>query len=157
MLILKLGIHTITIIGLFLSLFGILGFFRDKKRISLYETIKSDLKVSLDHPGANKFIKYFVLTNPYYKNFDLSEIETITVRALGLGSITNNRNDTQLLAGQVVLKRHNGQTSRNICSIEELRSWSEETLFWKWFAWILLAIGISLETIVFACEEFFSQ
>jgi hypothetical protein len=158
LLITKTIFHAITILGLLLSLFELLGFFKDKDKVFFYETLKKDLEVKLDHPGTKKFIKDFVLNNSDYRNVDLSEIEKITVRALGIGPANDDRkNATQMIAGSVVLKRMDGKVSKNLCTIDELRAWSEQSLFWRWFAWIILATGVVLDTIVFIFENFFKK
>jgi len=158
LLIIKTIVHAIVIIGLLLSLFELLGFFKDKDRISFYETLKNKLEVNLAHPGTKKFIKDFIEDNPDYLNVDFSEIEKITVRALGLGPANDDKkNETQMMAGHVVLKRINGKVSKNLCSIDELRTWSEQSPFWRWFSWIILAIGVVLETSIFLFEEFIKK
>jgi len=47
-----------------LSLFELLGFLKDKDRVSFYETLKKELEVKLDHPGTKKFIRDFIEDNP---------------------------------------------------------------------------------------------
>lgn len=158
MLILKTIVHAIVITGLLLSFFELLGFFKDKDRISFYQTLNNHLEVKLDHPGTKKFIKDFIKDNPNYRNVDFSEIEKITVRALGLGPADDDKkNATQMIAGHVVLKRKDGKVSKNLCSIDELRTWSDQSPFWRWFFWVILAIGVLLETIIFCFEEFLKK
>jgi len=144
--------------GLLLSLFELLGLFKDKERLSFYQTLKNNLEVKLDHPGTKKFIKDFVKDNPNYRNTDFSKIEKITLRALGLGPPNDDRkNSTQMIAGHAVLKRIDGKVSQNLCSIDELRTWADQSPFWRWFSWIILAIGVLLETIIFLFEEFLKK
>lgn len=158
MLIIKTIFHAIIIFGLLLSLFELLGFFKDKERVNFYETLKRDLEVKLDHPVTKKFIKDFVLKNSDYRTMDLSEVEKITVRALGFGPANDDRkNSNQMITANVVLKRKDGKVTKNLCSIDELRAWSEQSPFWKWFAWSLLAIGVILDTTVFIFENFFKK
>ena len=157
MLILKTIIRAIVIIGLLLSLFELLGCFKDRERMSFYKTLKNELEIKLEHPGAKKFIKDFIKDTDY-SNEDFSKIEKITLRAFGLGHANDdNKNATQMIAGHVILKRIDGKVSRNICSIDELRMWSDQSPFWRWLSWIILATGVVLETIIFLFNEFFKK
>lgn len=146
------------IIGVLLSLFELSGFLKDKDRISFYETLNNELEVKLDHPGTEKFIKDFIEDNPDYRNVDFSKIEKITIRALGLGPAhDNSKNSTQVMAAHIVLKRIDGKVSQNLCSIDELRTWSEQSSFCRWFSWIILAIGVVLDTSIFLFEAFIKK
>ena len=155
---LKTVVHAIVIIGVLLSLLELLGFLKDKDRTCFYQNLRSKLEASLDAPGAKQFIKDFVESNANYRNVDLSQIEKITVRALGLGPADDERgNATEMMAGHVVLKRKDGKLSQNLCSIDELRSWAGESPFWRWFCWVILAIGVTLGAIIFVFEEFIKK
>lgn len=157
-MILKTVVHGILIIGVLLSLFELLGFLKDKDRTCFYQDLRSKLEASLDHPGAKQFIKDFVESNANYRNLDLSQIEKITVRALGLGPADDESgNATEMMAGHVVLKTKDGKLSKNLCSMEKLRSWAGESPFWRWVCLVIVAVGVALGAIIFVFEEFIKK
>lgn len=127
-----------------------LGCFEDKDRISFLKEIETKNECSFEHPGAQKFLNSFVFGNPDFKNIDKSGIKTITIHAIGYGPESSE--NATIISGYLILKNFEGKVTRKICSMEELREWTKQTPFWKWFAWSILAVSVLLGTIVFILE-----
>lgn len=147
MTIIKIIIHFFMVVGLILAVGDLLNWYKDSDRISFFQIISDNHKCPPDHPGAQKFLKSFLYNLPLAEERN-KKIENIIFT--GLFEKGGGRQAT--LSGSIKIKTTDGYVSKELCSFNELRSWSKEAPFWKWIAWSFLAIGVILETIIFVVE-----
>ncbi len=157
MLCIKIILHVLAIVGLLFSLCEMLGFFADKDRTDFLKIIKDKLECSKDHPGARKFIRDFVLKNPEYRNVNVSmeEVEKIIYVGtwLGTSSKETGRYVDEIMSGSLKMKNIHGESTKSLCTFEELRNWSTEAPFWKWLGWAMVAVSVFLGIVLLVIEE----
>ena len=150
----KVVFHLVTIAGLVISLGELSGCIKDQDRRDFYQIIKDKKECSLDLPGAQKFMNSFVYNNKNYSTIDKSKIEKIIYTGLLQGpSGTNNLSVHEIIGGGIKLQNIEGKVTKELCSFEQLRVWSEEAPLWKWGGWIMVAVGVLLTIIIFIFEE----
>ncbi len=146
--IIKIIIHFFAVVGLILILGNLLNWYKDSDRISFFQIINNNHKCPPEHLGAQKFLKSFLYAWPLTEEEKTKVIENIIFTGLfekGSGRQAN-------LSGSIKIRTQDGYVSKELCSFEELRSWSKESPFWKWLGWWILAVSISLETFIFIIE-----
>ena len=147
MVIVKATIHFFAIIGLFLSLGDILGWFKDKDRMAFCRIIKQERKCSPEHPGAQKFLQtfFYPLANEEEKNKPIERIQYVGLFQRG-GTINS------ATSGNIIIVNQMGEKTPDLCSLFELYSWSNEAPFWTWTGWCILASSVVFGIIIFIIE-----
>lgn len=157
MLWIKIVLIILALIGLLISLGQMLGWFRDADRVALLRVIEKDLKCHKDHPGAMKFINRYLLKNPEYKQLDINANEIAEVAFVGNWHGQAGEGEAKcvdaIFSGVIKLRSTKGDVTRPLCSYEELKDWSRESPFWKWFGWGLVATSILLSIVLLVLEE----
>lgn len=148
MIVIKIIIHSLEVIGLTLALGDLLNWYRDQDRISFLQIINRDHKCPPNHPGARKLLRTFLYSKPMAEEEKNKAIENI----IFTGLFEKGGNQQTVLSGSIKVKTQDGYTSKELCSFDELRSWSKEAPFWKWFGWSILATGIVLQIFIFIIE-----
>lgn len=156
MLNIKIALAFLAVVGLFISLGEMLGWFRDKDRLALVAVIQEKLECPKDHPGAAKFINDFVLSNPDYTGIDIgAEVDKVVFVGLWLGDSADQtgRHVDSLTSGTLKLKSHEGHVSKALCSLQDLKDWSKQSPFWKWLGWGIVAGSVALGIVLLIIEE----
>ena len=156
----KFTLSILAIFGLLIALGELLGRFKDQDRIDFANAIGRDMKCTIDHPGAIIFIRDSTIKNPIFKELDIKkEIESVVFIGLLIGG--NNSDSAfqvnSITAGDIVLRRTNGQLTIPLCSYEDMKRWSKETPLWKWLGWGIVAVSVLLGLILLIIEEFISK
>lgn len=156
MLSIKVSLLICAVAGVLISLGEMLGFFKDKDRISFFKTIKNNLECDKNLPGARKFIKHFVFRNPDFKGIsqkEIEEAEKITFVGTFMADPENKRPVDGILSGNIKLKNSRGKANLNLCSFEDLKKWSQKSPFWQWLGWSIVAISVVLSIILLIIEQ----
>lgn len=148
MLILKFIIRIAALSGLILVLGDNLGWFVDEDKIEFLEIISEKLESIPEHEGARKFLKSYLYPLPATREEKNKPIDKI----IFVGTFQKRGDYKEIVSGVIKVRNTQGETTKALCTYSELRSWSKESFFWKWAAWLILAISIFAETIIFIFE-----
>lgn len=157
MLYIKITLALLSVLGLLISLGVMLGRFKDKDRLSFIKIMEKQLECPKDHPGARKFINYFVFSSPDFKNIeiDVTEIEKVVFVGTWSGTSSDEigRHVDSIASGSLKLKSYNGKVTKSLCSFEDLKDWSKEVPFWNWLGWGVVAASVFLGIVLLVIEE----
>ena len=153
MLHIKIVLSILGVIGLLISLGEMLGRFRDQDRVDFVETVERHLECPKDHPGAKKFINDFVHANPDYKSIEIDMTEVEKVVFVGTWTGKTGRHVTSVISGDLKLRAFNGQVTKPLCSLNDLRDWGKEFPFWKWLGWGIVAASVFAGIVLLVIEE----
>ncbi len=149
----KVSLHILAVIGVFLLLGENLEFFKDKDKEDLFNIIKAKSEISIRHPGAQKFWEAFILKNPKYKNTPFDGVDKIIVKGMQLiNPHSKDLSEEKVVSGLIKLRNTDGKVSPVICSYDDLRKWSRHNSFWSWVSWSLIAISVLFQIVLFIIE-----
>ncbi|MDB9822893.1 hypothetical protein OAC89_04255 [Deltaproteobacteria bacterium] len=142
-------IHLLGIVGAVIVLGDMLQWFVSPERTEFVKIIASEHKCSADHTGAAVFIDEYV----YKKAPNLEGDDRVSeVIYTGLFTAVPGQKPDANIGGSIKVRSIGGKVSKSLCTFEELKSWSKDTLGWRWFGWSLLVFGILLNLIIYFTE-----
>ena len=143
----KIIIILIAFIGLFMALFENIGWFVDSEKESFVKIISQKGECPPSLPGARKFLKHYFYPLIMDKNIDkIIFVGTFTK------STTNGVTIKEPHSGVIKVRNKNGEVTKNLVNYSEIINWPKKNQWVKWISWILLAISIFFQTLIFLWE-----
>ncbi len=137
------------VLGLILAFIANIGWFSDSKKVDFFQQIKNNQEVSPDHPRAKNFLKEYFYILPMIEEEKNIAIDKIVL----VGLFQNHGENKDFISGVIKARNVNGEVSPGLCSLSELKTWSETTPLWNWVAWGIIAISIIIEIGIFIFEQ----
>jgi hypothetical protein len=112
----------------------LLGVFRDKERIHVYERIRDGYSVAIQSPTVEDLLDYL----------DVRESERTTIAAVQRPEPTIGR-----VRGDDVVGIHSDRSTTRIADITQVESWSsQESFLYLWISFSLVAVGVLVDIVL---------
>lgn len=158
MIYIKVLLSFLAIIGVLINLGRLIGRLKDKDRLGFLMQIESDLECDKRHPGATKFIEDFVFKRSSQDRNAISFVEIDKVFFTGTWHGHSDpqlgRQVTSIVAGDIKVRSVTGDPSIPLCSYEDLKKWANDSKFWKWLGWSLVATSALLGAVLLVFESY---
>lgn len=121
-------------LGALVLLLYLLGVFRDKARIHVYERIRDGYSVAIQSPAVQDLLDYL----------DARESERSTIVAVQRPEPTIGR-----VRGDDVVAIHPDRSTTRIADITQVDSWSsQESFLYLWISFSLVAVGVLIDILL---------
>ena len=135
----------IALIGLFLGLLDLIGFFSHPDRENMVQTIRSKGRVPSSNPAFSDFIKKY----PPPKGWKETDIT-------GLAPSTSIKSGGVVTPTGPLIYVGIGKQTRQVATFDDIVEWSQESSY-PWISWIVTAVGWLICGIGLAIESFGSK